>query len=484
VSADVPGSTVTAGVRFGAYRLEERLGAGGLSVVWRAVLDGPERFARTVALKRLSPELSRNPAFAQMLVTEARVSALLHHPAIAQVQDFGQVDGEYFIIMELVEGVDLARVLKACAATGILPPIGVVTQIVAQLAAALAYVHELADADGRPLEIVHRDVSPSNVMITHHGDIKLIDFGIARAAGHFRDDKTATGLLKGKIGYLSPEQAAGRPADRRSDIFALGVVMYEMLCVRRLFRGVDALDTLRLVREAEVTPPSLLREEIPGELETIVMRMLARDSAHRYQSCQEIVRALRPVLHAFEGDSTAVHAFVSSFPATALAEAVREDTPATAAIESPSPSLASVSPAVSPQLRSGNGRGLIVVVALAATAAAATALAFWLRGSEPTLAPPKDAVAVAKDPLAAPRDPVPKDLAPRLEPRLEPKDPAPKDPDPVVAQPTASAAKAQKSSHRDRRHHGSDHTPSVAPTKPVTKPTKPEELPELQRPFQ
>ena len=465
------GSTDTDGTRFGAYRLEKRLGAGGLAVVWRAVLDGPERFARTVALKRLSPELSRNPAFAQMLVTEARVSALLHHPAIAQVQDFGQVDGEYFIIMEFIEGHDLARVLKTCATTNTLPPLGVVTQIVAQLAAALAYVHELADTDGRPLEIVHRDVSPSNVMITDNGDIKLIDFGIARAAGHFRDDKTATGLLKGKIGYLSPEQAAGRPADRRSDIFALGVVMYEALVIRRLFRGVDALDTLRLVREADCAPPSTLRPEVPPELEAIVMRMLARDADDRYQSCHEIVHALRPLLHAYQGDTVSVRSFVQAFPPSALAavDSDSDGTPPTAAIDSPPPSLPLMQ---LPRRRTGLWAGGIVAIA-------AAGIALWLGLGAP---PP---VAAPPVPVSSP-SPVPVPVP--VQTAVLPPPTAPAPPPPTVAAPpakaTPAAAKALKTAQRNHHHHHDQRTtPAPTPTAKAKPPAKAEELPELQRPF-
>lgn len=458
-----------AGARFGAYRLVEPLGAGGQSVVWRAVLDGPEGFVRTVALKRLSPELSADPDFVKQLVTEARVSALMHHPAIAQVQDFGEVDGVHYVIMELVPGVDLSRVLRASSRVQQRPSLGVVAYVAAELAAALAYVHELKDGSGRPLEIVHRDVSPSNVMITDSGGIKLIDFGVARAARHFRDDVTGTGtgVLKGKIGYLSPEQAEGVPADSRSDLFALGIVMHEALTVQRLFRGVDVLDTLRLVREAKCAPPSTLRPDVPPALDAIVMRLLARDPAARFQRAIDVVHALRPLLHELQGDAVAMRAFMTSLPAASLEPDVSEPTPATASI---APALPSTSQVALLGPRKGSGRVVFAVSAIAAVLALGVGVWQWsaATATEPsaTPAPPAAALPVAVTPAPTPAP------SPTPTPTLTP---AP------VAPPAADRAEKTKPSRRgkhDRR------TKTASPPPPATeKPPPSNELPELQHPF-
>lgn len=459
-----------AGARFGAYRLVEPLGAGGQSVVWRAVLDGPEGFVRTVALKRLSPELSADPDFVKQLVTEARVSALMHHPAIAQVQDFGEVEGVHYVIMELVPGVDLSRVLRACSRVQVRPPLGVVAYVAAELAAALAYVHELKDSNGRALEIVHRDVSPSNVMITESGGIKLIDFGVARAARHFRDDVTGTGtgVLKGKIGYLSPEQADGVAADARSDLFALGIVMHEALTVQRLFRGADILDTLRLVREANCAAPSLLRPDVPPALDAIVIRLLARDSAARFQSALEVVHALRPLLHELQGDAVAMRAFMASLPETSFErEAAAEATPATASIAPALPSTSQVA-----LLDPPSGRRPVAIVFAAIAIVIAIALGAWQWSTPtptptPTLSPtpsptPTPTPTATPSPTATP--------TPTLTPTPTPTPP-----------PTPTAAKPSRRGKPDRSPKPA--SPAVAPTPSPAKPPASNELPELQRPF-
>jgi serine/threonine protein kinase len=290
-------------VYLGRYRLVERLGAGGMAVVYKAIVEGPKGFSRPFVIKRILPSFSRDESFVNMLLTEARLSAMLRHPGIVQVHELGEADGEYYLAMEYVEGWDLSTLLrKAAQARKPIPPT-VATYIMGELLAALAYAHSLCDEQGRPLEIVHRDVSPSNVMLTPAGAVKLLDFGIAKAASHGRDERTRTGTLKGKLSYLAPEQAEGLFVDRRSDIFALGIVFYEMLTMRRLFRGDDDFQTLRLVREAKVEAPSKIREQVPPQLDEVVLQMLARDAEIRYQTCDAALEALRPILHQIHGDS-------------------------------------------------------------------------------------------------------------------------------------------------------------------------------------
>jgi len=298
-------------LRFGRYRLVERVGAGGMALVYKAIADGPMGFQRKFIIKRILPTYCRDPQFVAMFLTEARLSAQLHHPNIVQVYELGELDGEYFIAMELVEGHDLATLLKAGRTRRFSMPVPAAAFITAQLLRALGYAHALS-GDSGPLDIVHRDVSPSNIMLTDTGGVKLLDFGIAKAANHFRaaSERSATGSLKGKFAYLSPEQAEGRPADRRSDIFAVGIVLLEMLTFQRVFRGANDWDTLRLVREAQPPRPSSLREDISPELEAFIMKLLARDANERFQTCDEALERLRPLLHELHSDEGAVELYL------------------------------------------------------------------------------------------------------------------------------------------------------------------------------
>ncbi len=291
-------------VQLGRYRLVERLGAGGMAVVYKAIVEGPKGFTRPFVIKRILPTFSRDESFVNMLLTEARLSALLRHPAIVQVHELGEADGEFYLAMEYVDGHDLQTIMKKAAQQKRPIPPAAAVFIMSELLSALAYAHALTDEQGRALEIVHRDVSPANVMITQGGGVKLLDFGIAKAASHVRDERTRTGTLKGKLSYLSPEQAEGLPVDKRADIFALGIVFHECLTMKRLFRAEDDFATLRLVREARVDPPSVLSPDVSPELDRVVLGLLSRDPAERFQTCEDALDALRPVLHQLHGDSS------------------------------------------------------------------------------------------------------------------------------------------------------------------------------------
>jgi serine/threonine-protein kinase len=325
VSGDAPAK----GVAFGHYLLVERIGVGGMATVYRAVADGPEGFRRQVVIKRVRRDLRSGPEFARMLAGEARVSALLNHPNIVQVYEFGEVSGEYYLAMEYVDGVDLAWLHRQCAAAARPLPLGLTCFIVARVATALAYAHDLR-SEGRPLQVIHRDVSPSNIMLARSGAVKLLDFGIAKAAGGLHSEETVSGVLRGKVGYLSPEQVAGRPLDRRADIFALGTVLHEALTGQRLFRGPDDLATINLIREGVIMPPSQRRADVPPGVDAITMKMLERDPDRRYSHCDPIAAELNAVAHQLQDDERTLRRLLDELDRAATAERFA---PATASID-------------------------------------------------------------------------------------------------------------------------------------------------------
>ena len=278
--------------RLGRYLLLELLGRGGMGEVWRAQVDGPKGFSRQCVVKRLLPELTRDAELEEALLIEARLYALLRHPGIVQLLELGEAEDEWFLVLEFVEGCTLAALADRCRAGARPLPVELACHIAAEIAGALGYAHALADDQGRALEIVHRDITPANIMITPSGTVKLLDFGVAKAQR--MRERTQTGLLRGTPAYMAPEQADGRPVDRRADLFALGVVLHEALTGARLFRGRDNLETLRLVREAPMAAPSTLRPEVTPALDVVVATLLARDPAARYQLGEEVARALLP----------------------------------------------------------------------------------------------------------------------------------------------------------------------------------------------
>ena len=294
------------GEMFGRYRLVRELGRGGMGVAYRAVSEGPQGFARTCVIKRIVPHLSSDAGFISSLVAEAKLSGMLVHPGIVQVYELGQVEGEYYVAMEYVDGLSLWQAMKRCLQMGRTMPPGVVAYLISEMAVALGYAHALDDDSGRPLGIVHRDVSPSNVMLGRTGTVKLLDFGIARAAGQLSDHATRTGTLKGKFAYMSPEQAEGHDIDRRSDLFALGVLFWEALTLKRLFAGADDMQTLRLVREAKATPTG-----IDPKIDEVLLKLLARDPEARWSSGDDVAHALQPIAHRLEGNTFSTRRFVS-----------------------------------------------------------------------------------------------------------------------------------------------------------------------------
>jgi serine/threonine protein kinase len=278
---------------FGKYRLVERLGRGGMGEVWKAKLAGPGGFERLLVVKRILPYLLEDPRFIKMFFAEARLSALLHHPNVVQVFQLEEVEGEWVLTMEYVNGRDLSTVLGL--RIGQPQPPGFGAFVVREVCRALAYAHTLKGEDGRSLRLIHRDISPSNVMLSYEGAVKVLDFGLAKALDEASSAKTRTGALRGKLPYLSPEQVGGMKADHRADQFAAGLVLYEALTGRRVFSGAPA-EVLAAISAAVIEPPSRHNPDVPPELDAIVLRALERDREARYESCEAMGRELEEVV--------------------------------------------------------------------------------------------------------------------------------------------------------------------------------------------
>jgi serine/threonine protein kinase len=274
------------------YRLTQKIGSGGMAEVFRATGEGPEGFERAFVVKRILPRLVDAPEFVGMFVDEAKISARLLHPNIVQVFEFAYQDGGYYIVMEPVDGVDMGFLLRKLERREAVAPAAFVAEVGRQACRGLGFAHGLTSADGKPYGIVHRDVTPPNIMVAWNGAVKILDFGIARAVQELRTSQTDAGTVKGKMSYIAPELLQGQPADARSDLFSLGVVLHELLSGRRLFVGENDLETLKLVSEMQVPPPSARNPEVKPALDEVILRALARDPAKRYQSADEMSQDL------------------------------------------------------------------------------------------------------------------------------------------------------------------------------------------------
>ena len=292
-------------IEYGDYFLTRKIATGGMAELFRARKVGAAGFEKLVVIKRLLPHLAADQELRDMFLDEARLASQLSHPNIAQVYDLGEAlatdpgrpQGEttYFIAMEYVSGKSLAEVIRRGQDTGRPLSVQHAVRIVAHAAAALAYAHDKRDAAGRPLGLVHRDVSPQNILISYEGEVKLVDFGIAKALSS--STTTRPGTLKGKFAYMAPEQARGESVDRRADIYALGIVMWEALTGRRLFAGESEAVILGKVLEPEVEPPSRVNPQVPPELDAVCLKALAPAREDRYQTAQEMNDALEAWLH-------------------------------------------------------------------------------------------------------------------------------------------------------------------------------------------
>jgi serine/threonine-protein kinase len=286
-----------------------------MAEVFKARAVGSAGFVRDVVIKRILPGHGHDPDFVRMFVDEAKILARLHHPNVAEAYDFGEEDGLLFLALEYVEGPSLSRVLRALRSANRKMPPAIVAYVAREICRALDYVHRLEDPDGTPLGIIHRDVTPSNIMLTRTGGVKLLDFGVAKVATAAQ--LTKTGTVKGKPAYLAPEQLEGKKIDGRVDLFALGIVMHEALSLEHLFAGDSDLGTVKKIMEMEIVAPSRKCPDVPPELDAIVMRALERDRDRRYASAADMARELDDFLIASKFHTDDVAAFVREIEAEA-----------------------------------------------------------------------------------------------------------------------------------------------------------------------
>lgn len=311
-----------AGTPFGQYELIEHIATGGMAEVYKARMKGLEGFQKIVAIKRILPHLTDNDEFVTMFIDEAKLAAQLQHPNIIHIYDLGKIDRSYYIAMEFIDGLDLRSILQRLQAKGQRFPLPLALYVGARLADALDYAHRKRDFKGQAMALVHRDVSPQNVLISFEGDIKLCDFGIAKAAS--KASHTRAGALKGKLQYMSPEQAWGKDLDHRSDIFSLGLVLYEMITGRKAFTGDSELSVLEQVRSPKIVPPREVDPAVPEDVEKILLKALREGREERYQSAADLAKDLESAMRAFEPAPSA--AMLSAF----LCDLVGRERPALA----------------------------------------------------------------------------------------------------------------------------------------------------------
>jgi serine/threonine protein kinase len=289
-------------IPFGKYMLLDRISGGGTSAVYRANVRGEAGFERLVAIKRILPHMAGDPEFVKTFVREAKTVARLTHANICPIYELGKVGESLYMAIEYIAGKDLGKITRRLARNGETMPPSVAAFIAARLCDSLDYAHSLRNANGQSAGVVHRDLSPTNIIVSYEGQVKLIDFGLAKAVG--RAQQTNVDALKKKLGYMSPEMVKGRPLDSRSDIFGVGVSLYEMLTGKRLFVGKDDIDTLKLVGTANVPPPSAVSDDVPDDLEVVVMRALEREPEDRFQTAGEMGQILNAYVQRTVGSFT------------------------------------------------------------------------------------------------------------------------------------------------------------------------------------
>ncbi|HVO83150.1 MAG TPA: protein kinase [Syntrophobacteria bacterium] len=281
-------------IRFGKYVLLDKVASGGMAELYKAKITGIQGFEKLIAIKRILPHLATEEELVTSFIDEAKLAALLHHQNIVQIYDFGRIEDSYYIAMEYLLGKDLRLVMRKANLDG--KPLSLETTllIVSRICAALEYSHGLKDFQGKPLSIIHRDVSPANVLLTYDGNVKIVDFGIAKAAT--QSHLTQAGMIKGKVAYMSPEQAAGETIDLRSDIFSTGIILYELATGMPMFQG-DTLQILNLVRNAKFTPAGHVSPQLPEKFHAILDRALAKERDSRYQSAGDMLADIEELMY-------------------------------------------------------------------------------------------------------------------------------------------------------------------------------------------
>jgi serine/threonine-protein kinase len=414
--------------RFGKYTLIRKLATGGMAELFLAIQKSMAGFEKLLVIKRILPAMNKDRGFIDMLLHEARIAATLSHPNIVQVFDVGEVDGTYFIAMEHVHGEDLRSIVRHMKKKDVVEfPLEHALSIVLGMCAGLAYSHDKRDLDGTALNIVHRDVSPQNVVVTFTGDVKVVDFGIAKSDAVL-EEHSKNGHLKGKVPYMSPEQARGESTDWRSDIFATGVILFELTTGKRLFKGTSEYDTLKLICDREYPLPSQARFGYPRELEVIVMRALAKDRTERWQSAREMQGAIEEFVRKerLAVSTIALSKFMQGLFEDKLASqkeallqgkqladiiALEGNSDSMGSIDTRTP-ISSTGGAVRTltEVRPPRGRGLWIAAGAAAIVLTAGGIALWARHGRteaiqaapvPEALPVRGVIAIASDPPGA-----------------------------------------------------------------------------------
>ncbi|MEK7704998.1 MAG: serine/threonine-protein kinase, partial [Myxococcota bacterium] len=285
-----PTGPIGPGRPLGKYMLERRIAVGGMGEIFYGKIPGVEGFEREVAIKKMLPHLSVDRAFIDMMVKEAKLTVLLNHPNIVQVYDLAKEGEEYYIAMEYVPGATVGSMLEKCHRTKSRLSLETAVHIAVNVLRGLGYAHALRGSDGAPMNILHRDITPQNILVTRDAWVKITDFGIAKARNEI--STTSPGMIKGKLGYIAPEQLGGRDADQRIDLFCVGILLWESLATRRLFKGADEVDTFRLIAETRIPSLRTLRDDVSAEIEAVVRKALARDPDERYLTAEDFAEDL------------------------------------------------------------------------------------------------------------------------------------------------------------------------------------------------
>ena len=280
--------------KFGKYLLVDKIAAGGLAELFTSRVSGAQGFEKLIAIKTILPHLAQENELIGCFIDEAKLAALLNHQNIVQIYDFGDIDGTFYIAMQYLFGKDLRRVLDRAKEKSFSIDLGYSLYITSLICSGLDYAHNLKDLEGTPLQLIHRDVTPQNIILTYDGDVKIVDFGIAKAAA--RSTLTQVGTIKGKVAHMSPEQASGQSIDHRSDIFATGILLYELVTGKKMFTG-DTMEILAKVRDCKYELAESITSDLPKKVYSIIHRALAKDPDKRYQSCGEMQTDLEDCIH-------------------------------------------------------------------------------------------------------------------------------------------------------------------------------------------